>query len=380
MKVLHIITGLVQGGAEAVLFRVVAATHPAVKHTVVSLIDTGYYGKLFRELGVPVHALDMPRGRLSWQGLKRLHDLIGEIRPDVVQTWMYHANLLGALAARWAGTRGIVWGIHAATLDKRYDKLGTRIVGRLCALLSSVLPAATIYVSDESRDAHRAMGFRTRRESVVFNGVDLGRFAMDRNAGRKVREELGIATGERLLGFVARWDPYKDHANLLHAMSLLGEQLPRLRLVLAGLGIDADNRELVTLIEKYGLAGKVILAGARADVPAIMNALDLHVLSSVGEAFGNVTLEAMACGVPCVTTDVGSARLLVGELGWVVAPGDPFALAGGIERALKALEQRGKDALGMACRERAAAHFSIEVMVRGYVDVWTEIQGGADVS
>lgn len=373
MKVLHIITGLVQGGAEAVLYRVVVATTTEVEHIVVSLMDGGYYGDLFRQHGIPVHTLDMPRGRLSLRGLRELYRIILSSRPDVVQTWMYHANLIGGIVARMAGVRRVVWGIHAATLDQRYDKFGTRLVGRVCAMLSSRLPSATLFVSRESMDAHHTMGFRSPLERIVFNGVDLTRFDIDRNAGQRLRTEWGVHPGEWVLGFVARWDPYKDHTNLLSALSMLAKESIRFRFVLAGLGMDSDNPHLSALIEEYHLASHAILVGTRSDVPAIMNALDLHVLSSVGEAFGNVTLEAMACGTPCVSTNVGSARLLVGDTGWVVPPGDASSLAEGIRTALRALDDRGKEAIGMTCRAHVAERFSLDAMAQEYTRVWMEI-------
>jgi glycosyltransferase involved in cell wall biosynthesis len=379
LKVLHIITGLVQGGAEAVLYRVVTATSPGIEHIVVSLIDSGYYGDLFRQRGVPVHALNMPRGRLSWNGMRELYRIIRSSHPDVVQTWMYHANLIGGLVARMAGVRSIVWGIHAATLDRRYDKFGTRVVGWLCAVFSSVLPTVTLFVSRESMDAHRAMGFRTPMEIVVFNGIDLVQFNIDRSQGQRIRAEWGIRSGERVVGFVARWDPYKDHPNLLRALAILaGESIP-FRLVLAGMGMDSHNAELSALVGQYGLDKHVILAGARPDVPAIMNALDLHVLSSAGEAFGNVTLEAMACGTPCVSTDVGSAKSLVGDTGWVVQPRDALSLAEGIKAAFRALDERGKEAIGKACRARVAERFSLDAMAQAYSNVWRDAQSGGTV-
>ncbi|MGE8636156.1 MAG: glycosyltransferase, partial [Achromobacter piechaudii] len=112
LHVLHVITGLGQGGAESVLLRLATYPEPGVTHTVVSLTDEGIYGERLRAAGVTVHALGMKRGRVSLGGFLALRRLIANSRADVVQTWMYHADLIGGLAARMAGVRAIAWGIR----------------------------------------------------------------------------------------------------------------------------------------------------------------------------------------------------------------------------------------------------------------------------
>lgn len=173
---------------------------------------------------------------------------------------------------------------------------------------------------------------------------------------------------------VARWDPAKDHQSLVAALAKLPRGEKQLwQCVLVGPGMDEANSEVVGWLAHYGLTGSVRLCGATPNVPSVMSALDLHVLSSIVEGFPNVVAEAMACETPCVVTDVGDAALIVGDTGWVVAPGAPDALASGLSRALDAMTDRvawrGRQ---QAARHRIASKFSVEAMVRSYGEVWQD--------
>ena len=177
---------------------------------------------------------------------------------------------------------------------------------------------------------------------------------------------------------VARWDPLKDHANLLNAFHRLAVERDNVRCVLVGEGMDESNSALVSLVRQHDVMGKVILAGPSDNITAVMNALDLHVLSSVGEAFPNVVAEAMACGTPCVVTNVGDAGLIVGNTGWVVPPSDPKALFQAMELALSKLSEEGGAFWGAASRSRILQSFSLEKMVSSYEDTWTKAMRGAN--
>ena len=138
--VVHIITGLRQGGAESVLQRLVTVTREDVRHIVVSMMGEGVYGESLRAAGIEVETLLMPRGRLSLRGLVRLYRMLRRLKPDVVQTWMYHADLVGGIVARCAGCRSVVWGIRHSDFDRDKTSRSTRLTVKASALMSAHSP------------------------------------------------------------------------------------------------------------------------------------------------------------------------------------------------------------------------------------------------
>lgn len=373
--IIHIITSLSDGGAEAVLYRLV--THDTEDtHLVISLMGEGKYGPLLRQAGVSVIALDMPRGKLTWLGLRRLWHELRTHHPDVVQTWMYHADLVGGIMGRLAELP-VVWGLRNTTLERGVSARSTIAVARLCGVLSRVLPQRIVACADAAVGVHAKMGYDAHRMVVIPNGYDLTRFAPDTMERKRLRLAWSVPEAVPLIGMVARFDPYKDHANLISALALLRESGWRFKAVLVGSGVTPENSELAKRLSEAGLEGCVQLLGPTQEVPAVMNALDVHVLSSNAEAFPNVLAEAMACGTPCVTTDVGDAARIVGDTGWVALPRNPRALADAIQQALRAWQDGSQwSERQMACRARIVEKFSIDVMVRRYREVWQMVQLG----
>src|SRR5579862_3961639 len=333
-RIAHIITGLSRGGAEAALFTLVRATRDSWDPVVISLADEGFYGARLRALGVEVLCCRMNERGQALVGFARLLRFLRRQRPEVVQTWMYHADLLGGLAARLLGQRAVVWGIRNLRFHPGRESRSARTASRLCALLSARLPAAIVSCSAAAAREHERRGYAAARMRVIPNGYDAQQWPLDRSLGQGLRTLWGAGTQQRLIGMVARWDPLKDHGTFLAAVAPLMRTHAEVRCVLVGAGMTAENTALRDLLMRHALLDKVVLAGARDDMPAVMNALDLHVLTSVSEAFPNVVAEAMACGTPCVVTDVGDAASIVGSQGWCVPPGDSTALHAGLERAL----------------------------------------------
>lgn len=352
------IAGLGVGGAELMLKRLVLVREGEARdgtvHSVISLGELGEVGARLRAEGIAVEALGMRSALGVPRALFRLRERIAALRPDVVQTWMYHADLLGGLAARAAGARPVVWGIRASTMVQGTSR-GTRIVRSLCARLSAQLPAAIICAAQEARRVHAAIGYDDSRMLVIPNGFDLPA-PVPAAATAALRAACGWGGDELVIGTVGRFDPYKDYANFVRAASHVAVAEPRARFLMVGKGLSPDNAELMGWITRAGLAQRVALLGARSDVPECLAALDVFVLPSCSEGFPNVVGEAMAMGVSCVVTDVGDAALLVGDTGTVVPPRDATALGEAILGMLS-LGAEGRTAAGARARERIRAEF-----------------------
>lgn len=372
MSILHIITGLNDGGAEAVLYRL-CSNDSAAQHYVVSLMGTGKYGPLLQAAGVKVFCLNMPRGQVTVNGLRKLWRLLRQIRPEVVQTWMYHADLIGGVIAKLAGVRQVFWGIRHSTLDTKQSKRSTILVAKLCARISSRVPSTIICCAQKALEVHRELGYAPEKLKVIPNGYDLARFRTNENARIRLRTEWNI--GSRwLIGMVGRFDPLKDHENLLNALAIIKSRGVDFCCMLVGRGLDQDNTQLIAWLTERNLISEVKLLGQRTDVPDVMNALDVHMLSSSSEAFPNVVAEAMACGTPAVVTDVGDAAVIVGETGWIVPPKNAEALADALLQVRAAMnDEAGWQVRCIAARQRVEDLFSLDRMIKNYHVAWNVI-------
>lgn len=365
-RVLHVVSALDQGGAETMLFRLLAGLEPA-NHLVVSLRRLGYFGPRLRRRGVEVHALDMG----SWLGapgkLLELVRIIRSWRPACVQTWLYHADLVGGLAARIAGVPRIVWGIHHWNLAPEANKRARLAVIKVLARLSSIVPHRIVSCAASAIEAHVALGYRQEKFLVIPNGIDTTLFRPDAEDRGAIRAELGLSAEDIVIGTVGRFEFQKDHRNLLRAAGHLRHICPPARFLLVG--ADLDNERIRGWIAEADLASSVHLLGPRQDVPRILRALDLFVLSSLGEAFPLALLEALATGVPCVTTRVGDAAQMVGGIWEVVEPRDPIALMTAMRRVLD-MPQEERDHRCQAARAHVERSYAIESVRRRYLDVW----------
>lgn len=357
------------------LCRLVAAKKEGVDYSVISLKGEGFYGKTLVANGLTPYYFRFDRffQLASFFEFFRMVSVISTLSPDVVQTWLYHANLMGGVAARLAGCKRVVWGIRSASLSPSLASLFTRAVSWLSAKLSSVVPAAIATCSIEAANEHKKMGYDPSKFCVIPNGFDLARYKPDPLARQQLRQQWGVTEHEILFGCVARWDVYKDHPNLLQALSIAAARGLKFRCVLVGGGLTVSNTVLTGLLSKYNLENFVLLAGSRADIPAVMNAIDFHLLPSRSEAFPNVVAEAMACGTPCVVTDVGDAALIVGETGWVVPPENSDLLAQALEEAGKSLKTNADESRRIEVRNRVVNNFSLEKMTQSYITLWQSV-------
>ena len=370
-KIIHIITGLNDGGAEGTLYRL-CINDKMHKHIVISLMDEGKYGPLLKKENIEVFCLNMPQGKLTFSGIKKLFKILKEQKPDIVQTWMYHSDFIGGIVAKFAGVQNIFWGVRNSTLEKGKSKFSTRAIAKLCALISGLVPKKIIYCAYKAKEVHELLGYKKQKAKIIGNGYDFSKFSPNINLRKSLRANLKLDEKENLLGMVARFDPYKDHLNLFNALKIVKEKGFSFKLLLVGYGMDKNNKELLNHIKNCKLVENIILLGQRYDIPAIMNGIDMHILSSMAEAFPNVLAEAMACETPCVATDVGDTRLIVGDTGWIVPPKDSISLAKAIIGALKekSLEPKKWENRKKACRKYIVDNFGIEKMITSYHKVW----------
>jgi glycosyltransferase involved in cell wall biosynthesis len=377
IKVTHIITGLERGGAEMMLYKLLRRLESETAAEVISLTDDGSLGPSIRDCGVSVSVLGMRRGLPNPWAVAKLAQHLRRSRPNVVQTWMYHADFIGGLATKLSGSVPLAWGIRQSNLDPVHSKKLTRFTARLCARLSHRLPQRIVCCSKEAARIHIEMGYAKDKITIIPNGFDLEAFRPDPEARATLRQELGVLREDPLIGMVARFDPQKDHRTFIRAAALVLQRRSDVKFVFVGDGATQNNLTLLGWLKAVGVADRFSLLGKREDVARVLNAIDIASLSSAyGEGFPNVVGEAMACGVPCVVTDVGDSAWLVGKAGRVVPVKHPEALA----RAwLDLLESDSSErrTIGAIGRARVSEQFEIGVIAHRYRDLWLEMSVAA---
>ena len=375
VKVVHIIVGLDVGGAEKALCRLVTAHAGSERylHSVVSLTNKGTLSAQLEAQGITVESLGLRSATQAPRAFLSLRRALAERDPDIIQCWMYHADLLGGLAAFSLGKRGVIWGIR----NSKFEAGGTfvkKAIRGMCALLSHSIPRRIVCVAESALTLHAKVGYDARKMIVIPNGFDLEEFRPDADARVRIRAELRLTEGDVVIGSVGRYSRAKDHATFLAAAAGVAERWPAARFLLVGRDVDVDNPDLVRMVADYGLEGKVRLAGERDDVAACMAAMDVFCLHSETEGFPNVLGEAMGSALPVVTTEAGDAKQIVGDCGIVVAVGDADALGEALGD-LVGLNRSELVAAGAKARARAEERYAFHNVVTAYESLYEQIHG-----
>lgn len=375
-KIVHLITGLNTGGAETMLSRLLSMMDPArFTNVVVSMTDEGTVGRRIRSDGISLYVLGIRSRFPNPISIWSLVRILREEKPAVLQTWLYHADLLGLIAGGLSGVPAIAWNIRCSQVEMQYYSKSLALILRLLGYLSS-RPQAVVVNSETGRNVHKRLNYQPRKWEVIPNGFDLNVFRPDSRFRIQLSKELGVAADAFMIGLVARYDPMKDHRTFLEAARLLLVEHPNVAFVLVGRGVCVGNRELTSLSESLQISHKVHLLGERVDIENIIPGLDLACLSSAfGEGFPNVIGEAMACGVPCVVTDIGDSARIVGDTGRVVPAKHPEALAKAWDELIRLGPDHRRE-LGLAARRRIQEHYSLPAIVAQYEKLYEELTAG----
>jgi glycosyltransferase involved in cell wall biosynthesis len=375
VKVLHIITGLETGGAEMMLYKLLAANNnSSQKFEVLSLMELGRIGRQIELLNVPLYTLSLNRQRpFSFRACLKCIHLVNKIRPDVIQGWMYHGNIVSTFVSFVLRLRfykvKTIWNIRHSLYEINREKFLTRLLIRVSKYFS-IFPNVIIYNSIVSSKQHEKLGFFSKNNNVIPNGFDIKLFHPSKSTYAEFRNQLKVSADTLLIGNFARYHPMKDHRTLFLAVREVVKLNKNICFVLAGSNITIDNIELINLIEDLKISQNVKLLGECSNMHEIFPALDLLVTSSAwGEGFPNVIGEALACGVPCVVTDVGDSALVVDRFGKVVNHGDYKSLSNEIINMLQLLPNE-IEILGKEARKFIRSKYSIDTILDLYIKIY----------
>ena len=363
-KVVHVIIGLNVGGAELMLKRLVLYSQQKgkIRHEVISLTDLGVIGKDLTESGIRVYTLNMRSALSIFSIYFSLKKLLKKIKPDVVQTWMYHSDLIGGLAAKNVGINNIIWGIRNTALDSN-SGISKKAIRKACALLSYKIPKKIICVASKAKTVHENIGYCEEKMLVIPNGFDINRFNVDNELRYRYRDELKIQRDKLVIGNIGRFTPAKNQVNFIKACLLLLEKGYDFDIIMAGRNISLNNFEIKKLIgdkENFKLVDEI------NQPENFYNAIDIFCLSSTTEGFPNVLGEAMATKRVCLTTDAGDAREILGNCGYHINGFTFREIANSIEINILSKERYNLEEIGDIARLEVIEKYSLEKIVSDF--------------
>jgi glycosyltransferase involved in cell wall biosynthesis len=363
-RVLLLSTSLGLGGADRQILhlaQVLRANGYEVR--LVSMTPIEEMGQQALAEGLPITSLNMRRGRADWQSFDRLVSLLRSWRPHVLTSFMYHANLMGRVAGKWAGVPLIVTSIRA-------ERNGSAVRDWLMRLTNWMDHCCTTN-SKQVADSLRRRGLLADQKArVIPNGVDIAAFSTSAGERLRTRDELGLAPREFLWLAIGRLWQQKDYPTLLQAFQPLANAPARLAIAGRGPLLDELQREAA----KLGIASQVKFLGVRHDIAALLGAADGLVLSSAWEGMPNVVMEALAAGTPVVATEVGGVAEVVeaGKSGFLAPAQNPVALSEAM-RQLMALSTEERRQMGMTGHSHVTAQYSLQAMADRWLALYEEL-------
>lgn len=371
-KIVHVIMSLNIGGAELMLKRLVLHSHQKeqFEHIVITLTDLGVMGPELQNEGITVHSLGMKSLSTVPLMFLKLRRLLKKIQPDVVQTWMYHSDLLGGLAAKSLGVKKVIWGIRNTELNTK-KSFSRQAMVNLCAKLSYSIPSQIACVANTAMDTHIKQGrYDASKMLVIPNGFDIDKFKPNQIKRLELRDKLNIKSDELVIGNIGRFDPVKNHENFIKACISLLQRGYKFKVLLAGRDVDLNNPEISKLFKNNKLSKYFLFLGEIDDTPSFYNAIDVFCLCSYTEGFPNVLGEAMATGKVCLATDAGDAWVVLSNNGFRIGSTSSADIRIALETNVLNKALSDLNDIGNAARLSIVNSYSINRIVSQFEDLY----------
>lgn len=366
-KILFIITALETGGAERILVSLLENLDRNQFQP--KLIILGEVGPLVERLDCEWEQINFKKISV-FRGFIKLTMSVLSFRPHLIQGWMYHGSLFAIIS-------NFLWPFSQCYLGIRNQKVdeGTLSVKtqKILVLLKKLQKFSdlTIYPSKESKKTHELEGFEESKAKIIENGCNIEIYKpVTEGEKLQLREKWVISSETRVLAYVSRFHPHKDPETFFKAISILVKTYPDLKVVCAGQGFVPENHELTKMLKNLSIEENIVLMGVVKNIHEVYQFSDGLVLSSIGEAFPNVLIEAMSCGLKCVSTDVGNVKQLLAPFEGVVETRNPEILAQAIKSNL--LEDSHVK-VDMKRSEWIKNNYSISNMVSSFEKEWSKV-------
>lgn len=373
IEIVHVISSLEVGGAEQMLKRLLLSDpHNKKKIVIISLRGIGLIGKQLQAAGYAVYGLNFCKLATIFTQWRALIQLLKPYPSAIIQTWMYHADFFGGIAAKLAGCSYIVWGVRCTDIPRSNRR--TYLIMRLCALFSHIIPKKIICVAEAAKANHHDYGYCFQKMHVISNGFNFAELDPSQVNGDHFRTQYGLRPEDFVIGCVGRFHVDKGQDVLIQAAQLIEQDIsvPIVYLFI-GRGCDSNNLNLQKQIHDLGLKARFLLLGERLDIPQCLAAMNVFCMPSRTEGFPNGLGEAMAMGVPCVASNVGDVQVLTGAEALLVPANDPIILAETLKRIINQSPLERKN-LGLRAAKRIRAHFSIDNCREQYYLMYRDVK------
>jgi len=329
-KIVHIIGDLSIGGTERALSSLlINLPDKQLKNYVISLSGNGYFSHEIKKAGIEVYELNFTTNLNLVKNILKLIFTIHKIRPDILQGWMYHSNLIVSIVKfTFIRKPKVFWNIRQSLYSLQFEKKSTIYVIKILKFLSR-FPDKIIFNSEIAKNHHGEFGYNTSKALVIFNGFDTNYWKFDAVKRTKIRSDYHITENDLLLGYVGRYHSVKNVELLLEVIAELSPDYPFLKAMFIGKDLVQENENFEILLNSTA-NNHILLLGNKSDIPGYLSAFDCFCLCSNSEAFPNVLAEAMSCNLYCISTKVGDVPLILDDLGDIIPPGDKERLKNAI--------------------------------------------------
>ena len=350
IKVFHLITSLEVGGAQnGLLLGLPRFDKDRYEHILCSIMGEMQMADRFTNVGVEVISLDL-KSKYDLMVVNRLRVALQRFQPDILHTYLLHANVLGRVVGRLAGVETIIGSERTVGLTKGLRRLATKLTNPLT-------DAVEVNAETVGESVVRDLGVPADKIEVVRSGFDFSSYSGP-SKRQEVRAELGVDEDTHLVLSAARFRPSKGVEYAIRAFAIAKKERPNAHLMIAGEGEQFDF--LVTLASELGVSESTTFLGRRSDVPDLLSAADSMLLTSLNEGLPRISIEAMAAGKPVIATDVGATSEVVidDETGILVQPKDVEGAANGLVRLIDSSELRTR--LGESGRAYVEKNYSVD--------------------
>lgn len=379
MKIIHIINSLKKSGAESSLYRLTKFHKEKYENkidiTIITLIDNGFYEADLKKRGIKVFSLGIKKNNNYFKLLQKIfkfRDFIKKERPDIIQSWMYHSNFL-TIFIPIKFSKNIFWNIRHTVLNLKISKKTTILISIFCAIFSRFVPKKIIYCSEKSIKFHEKVHYYDRNKTVLIdNGFSNKIFFPSKHKRFSFRKKYNLKQSNIVLGFAGRYALEKNINSLLLGFSEISEKNKNIYLCMAGKNINIQNNELMSYINNYNINEKVILLNEQKNLLKFYNGIDLLLLTSHTESFPNVIAEAMLCSTPVLSSDVGCAKKIINNCGFIMKDNNPLTLSNNLQKIIKIFKNNKKkwQILKSKSNSRIKRDFSIDKMANMYLKIW----------